>query len=132
MCCQAHLLPALSGSNAPSSTGGVTPLRLPALTLRGSLHIVQDGSAFFPRAFGLVRRVVLFSNGRVGRPQRTYVDQVGIRGRWLCTPLPQTRCSCLITGRPRACQYPVTQHNRQPRSAQGATCPVVATACCPQ
>src|SRR5260370_29904354 len=65
MCCQAHLLPALSGSNAPSSTGGVTPLRLPAVTLRGSLHIVQDGSAFFPRAFGLVRRVVLFSNGTI-------------------------------------------------------------------
>src|SRR5260370_19745510 len=53
----------MSGINAPSSTGGVTPLRLPALTLRGYLHVVQDGSAFFPRAFGLVRRVVLFSNG---------------------------------------------------------------------
>src|SRR5258708_14763748 len=67
MWCQAYLLPALSGINAPSSTGGVTPLRLPALTLRGYLHVVQDGSAFFPRAFGLVRRVVLFSNGRQGR-----------------------------------------------------------------
>src|SRR5258708_38947312 len=63
MWCQAYLLPALSGINAPSYTGGVTPLRLPALTLRGYLHVVQDGSAFFPRAFGLVRRVVLFSNG---------------------------------------------------------------------
>src|SRR5712691_8607383 len=69
MCCHARLLPALSGINAPSSTGGVTPLRLPALTLRGYLHVVQDGSAFFPRAFGLVRRVVLFSNGMMTRRQ---------------------------------------------------------------
>src|SRR5260221_3552035 len=64
MCCQAHLLPPLSGINAPSYIGGVTALRLPAWPLRGSLHVVQDGSAFFPRACGLVRRVVLFSNGR--------------------------------------------------------------------
>src|SRR5260370_40152690 len=70
MCCHAHLLPALSGINAPSYTGGVTPLRLPALTLRGYLHVVQDGSAFFPRAFGLVRRVVLFSNGMRPLPSR--------------------------------------------------------------
>src|SRR5260370_35398485 len=59
----------MSGINAPSSTGGVTPLRLPALTLRGYLHVVQEGSAFFPRAFGLVRRVVLFSSATFPRGQ---------------------------------------------------------------
>src|SRR5258707_14018107 len=67
MCCQAHLLPPLSGINAPSYIGGVTPVRLPACPLRGSLHVVQDGSAFFPRACGLVRRGVLFSNGEGNR-----------------------------------------------------------------
>ena len=63
MCGRAHLVPALSGGNAPSYSGGATPLRLPAFTLRGDLHSVQDGSTFFPRAFGLVRSGVLFSNG---------------------------------------------------------------------
>src|SRR5260370_26080456 len=90
MCCQAYLLPALSGSTAPSSTGGATPLRLPALTLRGSLHVVQDGSAFFPRAFGLVRRVVLFSNGinaweRLGQRAVRFFDQRGAGGKLLFT-----------------------------------------------
>src|SRR5260370_37473776 len=68
----------MSGINAPSYTGGVTPLRLPALTLRGYLHVVQDGSAFFPRAFGLVRRVVLFSNGSMETPtgRKTYQEKL--------------------------------------------------------
>jgi hypothetical protein len=63
LCGRAHLLPARSGRNAPSSTGGATPLRVPAFTLRGDLHLVQDRRTFVPRAFGLVRRGVLFSNG---------------------------------------------------------------------
>src|SRR5260370_1892551 len=81
MCCQAYLLPAMSGINAPSYTGGVTPLRLPALTLRGYLHVVQDGSAFFPRAFGLVRRVVLFSNG-MGQPRTNRDASVQFSCHW--------------------------------------------------
>src|SRR5258707_8415330 len=88
MCCHAYLVPALSGSNAPSYTDGVTPLRLPALTLRGYLHVVRDGSAFFPRAFGLVRRVVLFSNGinaweRLGQRAVRFFDQRGAGGKLL-------------------------------------------------
>src|SRR5258708_31286189 len=78
----------MSGINAPSSTGGVTPLRLPALTLRGYLHVVQDGSAFFPRAVGLVRRGVLFSNGinaweRLGQRAVRFFDQRGAGGKLL-------------------------------------------------